>query len=367
MRFMHADTVLLRSTAAKSAVEGSGLFQKVAESPPFALYRLQEFSSHLAEVVTMPISVRPLKNWMNDSFSWFRTRSKFRSSLPVYGAAKELTAASTATAVREKRLERHYMHFETDAIGAPHLIKVAWHPRWKLRSAGELYLAGPGFMLVVPQGRDIILEFGHTGIGYAGMVATIVSFAIILFLLIRRGKYRNSAHLNPPHPAFGHLSPLGPVGPEGEGNTNELEQNRGKSLPLFLSWAAIALACLWFATQSPEKVYMRGHAALQARHNAEAAEMFQRAFNRRRQPAKKEEALFWLAKATQLAGNKEESLKRYLQLVESYHGYWVPESLYNCVALGRDLGQSAKVESCVVRLKEEYPNSSWTGKLGEFK
>jgi tetratricopeptide (TPR) repeat protein len=256
------------------------------------------------------------------------------------------------------------MHFETDAISKPHLIKTAWHPRWKLRSAGEIYIAGPGFMLVVPQERDIILEYGHTKIGYAGMAATVVSFAVILFLLIRRGKYRNSPHPPPNLPLEGRgtkvsLPPLQGEGRGGDGVT--------KHLPVLLSWTAIALTCLWFATQSPEKVYMRGHAALQNGHNAEAAELFQRAFNRRRQPAKKEEALFWCAKATQLAGNKEDALKRYLQLVESYHGYWVPESLYACVVLGRDLGQSAKVESCVARLKEEYPNSSWTGKLGELK
>jgi TolA-binding protein len=140
-----------------------------------------------------------------------------------------------------------------------------------------------------------------------------------------------------------------------------------KHLPVFLSWTAIALACLWFATQTPEKVYMLGHKAMQAGRNAEAATLFTRAFERRRSPAKKEEALFWLAKTTQLAGQKEESLKRYLHLVENYHGFWVPESLYNCVMLGREVGQSAGVESCGARLKEEYPNNSWTGKLGEIR
>jgi TolA-binding protein len=142
---------------------------------------------------------------------------------------------------------------------------------------------------------------------------------------------------------------------------------RLKHLPVYLSWAAIALVCLWFATQSPEKLYMRGHAAFQAGRNAEAAELFQRAFNRRRQPAKKEEALFWCAKAHQLAGHKEEAAQRYLELADNYHGYWVPESLYMYLLLTKGTDQKNRAEAFVTRLKEEYPNNSWTGKLEELQ
>ncbi|MDD2307951.1 MAG: 6-pyruvoyl-tetrahydropterin synthase-related protein [Desulfuromonadaceae bacterium] len=339
MRFMHADTVLLRSKAAQSAVEKCGLFQKVAEAPPFALYRLREFSSSLAEVVTGTVRSRPIKGWMDDAFAWFRTRSRFGSYLPVYGAGATISTAPVATAVREVQLERHRMHFETDAVGKAHLIKMAWHPRWQLRSAGELFIAGPGFMLVVPQERDIILEYGHTTTGYAGMAATAIAAAVLLLFWLRRRK--------------------SPAPVTGTGIKN-------RSVPFIAYMVVIALACLWFATQTPEKAYMLGHKALQAGRHDEAATQFQSAFKRRHAPAKKEEALFWLAKAEQLAGHKEEALKRYLELVDNYHGFWVPESLYSCVLLGRETGQGTNVEQYAVRLKEEYPNSSWTGKLKEM-
>jgi hypothetical protein len=41
MNLLHTDTLLLRSRQAKAAIESSGLFDKLAEAPPFALYRLQ--------------------------------------------------------------------------------------------------------------------------------------------------------------------------------------------------------------------------------------------------------------------------------------------------------------------------------------
>ena len=359
MRFLHADTVLLRSDVAKKAVEECGEFLKVAESPPFALYRLKEFSSHLAEVVTVPISVRPLKGWMDDSFGWFRIRSRFNSSLPVYGAAGGLTAALAATDVKEIQLERHRMHFETTSIGKPHLIKVSWHPRWKLRSAGSLFFAGPGFMLVVPQERDIILDFGHTTTGYAGMAASVVSFAVILFLFssVRLTTCKTSK------------SPLAHRERVAEGQVRGIRQgvqvrrNYTEHLPVFLSWAAIALACLWFATQTPDRAYKLAHTAMKAGRPDEASGLFQRAFERRRSPGKKEDALFWLAKSKELAGHRVEAMKLYLELAENYHGYWVPESLYTYLLLARISGQAAGVESYAKRLREEYPNSTWTGKL----
>ena len=340
MRFLHADTVLLRSAAAKSAVEHSGLFLKIAEAPPFALYRLREFSSHLAEAVSGPIKNRPVEGWMDDAFEWFRTRSRFGSYLPVYGAATAASGAPAAAAVREVRLERNRLHFATDVVGTAHLIKMAWHPRWKLRSAGELCFAGPGFMLVIPQEPDIILEYGHTTIGYAGMAATVSAVAMLLFFWFRRGK--------------------APVLLPDAGAKN-------RSVPFIAYMAAIALACLWFATQTPERAYNRAFVALQAGRTDEAAILFERAFKRRRPPIKKEEALFWLAKTNQLAGHKEEALNRYLELAASFHGFWVPESLYTCVQLGRETGQEAKVEPCAARLLEEYPKSSWAGKLKDLK
>lgn len=353
LRFLHADSLLLRSTAAKNAIEKSGLFHNVAVSPPFALYRLRDFSGALAEVVTQPIRNRPLKGWMDDSFGWFRIRSKFRAYLPVYGAKSELTASSTSPAVREKRLERQYMHFETDAVGKPHLVRMTWHPRWKLKSAGELYLAGTGFMLVVPHERNIILEYGHTAIGYAGMTATAMSVCILSFFWLRR---KISTHQ--PFPLHG-LS----THPQGAGSNRDGAGPIIKRVPFFLYLTAVTLSCVWFATQTPEKIYMRGHKVMQTGRNDEAAALFQRAFERRRPPAKKEEALFWLAKAKELAGQKEEAMIRYRELADNYHGYWVPESLYRYAQLGRDSGQRARVEPYAKRLFEEYPNNLWTGKL----
>lgn len=347
MNFLHADTVLLRSAVARQAVESSGLFEKTAESLPFAVYRLRHFDSQLASVVSQPIRIRPEHDWMNDAFAWFRTRSRFSAYLPVYGAPESLANAQTAGAtpkVTVRVLDRYALEFETTALGRPHLIKMAWHPRWHLRSRGELFKAGPGFMLVVPEEPTIRLEYGHTAVGMLGILASgTAALGLLVYILLGRRL----------------LAPLA-AGPS-------LARQGGSYLPLLAAWLVMVAAGLWYATGAPERVYSRAWESMRANRYAEAAADFLLAYERRRPQAKKEEALFWLAKSSELAGRSDEAAARYRELVENYHGYWVPESLYTLVVLDKVTAGKIRAEAYAVRLREEYPNNQWAQKLDNVK
>lgn len=342
MNLLHADTVLLRSQKAKAAIEASGLFDRQAEAPPFALYKLRGFDSRLIEIVRRPMRLRPLKDWMQDAFAWFRTRSRFDAYLPVYGevALDQLPVPAAANAARAVSLSRHEMRFETDAVGSPHLIKIAYHPRWQLQSKGQLALAGPGYMLVIPQEREIRLVYGHTLVGKLGMAATAAA-ALVALLVLRRRRLA----LRAPAPA-GARKPWRPA---------------------LIAWLALLAAGFYFGTRSPERVYNLAWEDMRANRYAQASELFVRAYAMRRPPAKKEEALFWLAKSSELAGLREQAKARYLELTQHYHGYWLPESLYTYVQLETQDGHAAQVAPLAARLREEYPGNKWMLKLDELK
>lgn len=337
MNFLHADTALLRSTTAKQALEVSGLFDKIAESPPFALYRLKNFDSHLAQVVTQPLSIRTGQDWMQDAFAWFRNRKRFDAYLPVYGAKLPAAAvASTASLVREIQLSRDELVFETDAIGQPHLIKVAYHPRWQLVSKGSLHIAGPGFMLVVPQEKEIHLVYGHTLVGKMGIAATLAAGAFILFFLWWQVT-RSASPVAVQAIAVGWRS----------------------WLPIVAGWLLLGLAGAYFSVRSPERAYLQGWELMNVNQHLLASEKFQRAYELRRPPAKKEEALFWLAKSSEQAGRLADAKMRYRELFEHYHGYWVPESMYTYVMLEEKDGNHAQAAPVRERLRDEFPNNPW--------
>jgi hypothetical protein len=344
MNFLHADTLLLRSSKAKGAVEASGLFEKVVESAPFSLYRLKRFSSHLIQVVAQPIRVWPMHDWMQDAFEWFRTRSQFDAFLPVFGAAVAATDKRSADApARVKQLSRHRMMFETEAVGQPHLIKIAYHPRWHLVSKGTLQIAGPGFMLVVPQEGEIQLDYGLTSVGTVGMFATL---GCLLYLVLFSWRME-------PRPASVTISVI--PSPARLWRWSALAAN----------WVALGLLGAYLWLSSPERHYNAAWDAMRTHQYDEASAQFAHAYKLRRPPAKKEEALFWLAKATELAGHRAEAKNHYHELIERYRGYWLPESLYIANQLERLDGRIAEAEALARRLRGEYSGNKWTQKLDE--
>lgn len=341
MNFLHADTLLLRSDIAKMAIEESGLFEKIAESAPFSLYRLKHFTSQLIQVIDQPIRVRPMNDWMQDAFVWFRTPSQFNAFLPVFGeivpAADRRTSQSAPLV---KLLSRHRMTFATEAVGQPHIIKISYHPRWHLISKGTLQIAGPGFMLVVPHEREIQLEYGHTRIGTFGIFATLSCLLYLALFSWRIGA---------------RSSPMISVRPDPAG--------LWCWTPVAAGWLTLVLLSAYFWLNSPERLYNSAWVYMRDERYEEASAQFERAYILRSPPAKKEEALFWLAKSNELAGHRVEAKKYYRELVERYHGYWVPESLYIASQLEHLDGYSTEAEAMIRRLREEYPDNKWTQNL----
>lgn len=341
MNALHTDGLLLRSAKAKAAIEASGLFVPVATSPPFALYRLRNFDSKLVQVLGQPVNWRPKDDWMQDAFAWFKTRSRFDAYQPVYGAPVTIKEGPppSGTAVAVKALTRQEMVFETEAVGYPHLIKIAYHPRWELASRGSLRIAAPGFMLVVPEEKEIRLVYGHTLVGKIGMAAT-SGVALLLCWIAYRRLRRTKAHAEAVAP-----------------------HERWRAWPVLLTWSMLIGIGTYVAIRSPERVYSRGWEAMRAGRHLDASADFAQAYAMRRPLAKREEALFWWAKSSELAGKFDEAVERYKLLADGYHGYWVPESIHQLVILKRRNGHAADVEPYIARMREEYPGNRWTLQL----
>ena len=353
MNSLHSDTLLLRSKGAQAAIEASGLFEKTMASAPFAVYKLKKFDSQLAQVVTQPLRVLPKHEWMQDSFAWFRTRSRFEAYQPIYSdSAPKYTQVLNAPppAVRQIQLSRHKMVFETEAIGQPHLVKIAYHPRWHLLSKGTLSIAAPGYLLVIPEEKEIRLEYGHTVVGIVGIVASSSAILYVLFLAWQRVKSRR----------------VRPVKSEIKGQKIQPEAHGGvlRWLPLLTAWGLLAAGGFYIARNAPEKIYNLGWDAMRANKFEEAGAYFNQAYKLRRPPSKKEEALFWSAKASEQGGKRDEAKARYRELAESYHGFWLPEALFTLIQLESQDGNGKSTEKYARVLREEYPSSHWAISLG---
>lgn len=127
--------------------------------------------------------------------------------------------------------------------------------------------------------------------------------------------------------------------------------------------AALMGMAVWLHLHNPERLYSGAWELMRVGRYAEAADGFDDAFAARSSDAKKEEALFWSAKASEEAGRRDEALKRYGQLAAGYHGYWLPEALFTQWQLARASGQTAQAKTAQDRLLSEFPNDRWTQRM----
>ncbi|OIQ63167.1 hypothetical protein GALL_552940 [mine drainage metagenome] len=102
---------------------------------------------------------------------------------------------------------------------------------------------------------------------------------------------------------------------------------------------------------------------MRANQFAQAADGFDQAYAARQSDAKKEEALFWSAKASEQAGQRDAALQRYRELTRAYHGYWLPEALYTQSHLAQTAGLAAEAQAARQRLLQEFPNDRWAQRL----
>jgi len=140
------------------------------------------------------------KTWKRDFYEWFKNREAL--DIPVvYVADKEagMFQVKTEDATRPPRVPLHLpsytikekigeesIEFETTLITHPHIIRVSYHPNWKVEGARGPYLVAPSFMLVYPTENNVRLTFSK---GYIGEGITVIGIIVIIgYLVYRRGQ-----------------------------------------------------------------------------------------------------------------------------------------------------------------------------------
>jgi hypothetical protein len=74
--------------------------------------------------------------------------------------------------------------FDVDRPGVPVLVKVSYFPNWKVSGAQGPWRATPNFMVVVPEGNHVDLQYGWTPVDL-GSIALTLGGIVLLILLFR--------------------------------------------------------------------------------------------------------------------------------------------------------------------------------------
>lgn len=335
MQLLYSNEILTRSLESQTAIESSSLFKTIAIAPPFKAYRLKSFSSKLVSLVDLPLASASRQHWMKHSFDWFKSFPNI-NVWPVYTEDKNLEnrpfkTTQTAT-ISKLQLEREKITFTTNQLHQPHLIKIAYHPRWKLRSKGQIYLAAPGYLLVIPESNPVQLVYGKTLTGIVGLWVSIATAGlIILFFLFK----------------FTHFYSL-----------TKFDFCYKKALVIWLGLMLLIASYSYYS--DPERIYKQGWQQMNNGDYIAAARYFDRIIDKRRGRAQQEEVLFWAAKAYEQAGNQKLAMQRYQKLLDEFNGYWLPESIYTLAELHERGGNQKKAHHLRVLLKTRFTKNRFS-------
>lgn len=166
-------------------------FEKQFED--YEIYRLTgNDGSYVVPLACEPVLYKD-RNWKMDFYEWFKDNDRNKTHL-VYvkdpspqdqarfrGRLIDHPRASIVESIKPEEIV-----FNTNLIGYPHLIKISYHPNWRVEGADRIYLISPSFMLVYPNQKQVRLVFGKSVYNYAGEVLSLLGVIAVFFAKKRK-------------------------------------------------------------------------------------------------------------------------------------------------------------------------------------
>ncbi len=171
----------------KEALDATPAFRKRLDIQPYALYDVVPGDGAYVN----PLPYQPMVAVNADrkrlAYDWLQ-RPDWLDVPLIFPSGRQATPAGTLPfhslddapskvplsgrcRVKETIREQE-IRFETDCPERPHLVKVSYHPKWRVEGADTIYLASPAFMVIYPTTGSVRLRFGNRWPDYVGWVAT---------------------------------------------------------------------------------------------------------------------------------------------------------------------------------------------------
>jgi hypothetical protein len=195
LELFNVKEVIAVTDKVKTALASSAGYREEGEIGPYKIFQVRQGSGQYV----VPLRHQPVVvtdgDWKRLAYEWFQKPEWLdvpllfaragepspEAVLPFRGLEEAPEKRSFSPECRVKdALSNEEVQFETDCPGRPHLIKISYHPKWRVEGADRIYLVSPAFMLVYPTDRHVRLVFGNRWPDYAGRAATAVGIVWLL-------------------------------------------------------------------------------------------------------------------------------------------------------------------------------------------
>jgi len=201
LRLFNVSHLILAEPESRKAAWNNSSYIPVLKQGPFEVFAVKGNSNTYVE----PLKYRPVlisgPDFRKPFYSWFRSGNN--DVFLVYDkqpgpTEKALFLSTSATEPLDSvknplksMINQNEILIEQATPGHPLVIKVSYHPNWKVDGADKIYPVSPGFMLVYPTSGKIRLYYGSSFVEHLGQWVSLATlFAFIISVINRHFKAR---------------------------------------------------------------------------------------------------------------------------------------------------------------------------------
>ncbi|HWR58825.1 MAG TPA: 6-pyruvoyl-tetrahydropterin synthase-related protein [Thermodesulfovibrionales bacterium] len=364
---------IVRSNVVKGELKKYPEFALRESSGPYEVY---ELTTNEDRYVT-PLRYEPVlyetRNWKAVSYKWFKNSALNNVHIAFAESSdgedlktfKKIirgddleplpqTPVDNGCAVKEK-ISEETIDIKTDCLHRPLLVKVSYHPRWKVEGAKKIYLASPAFMLIFPERENVTMRFSNTRVEYAGNVMSVTGLLVVLLSL---PVFRNTSLRTRPALIATRME-------EGFRNTGFFKSiaNNGTKIMAVIVSTTIILAAVLVAVKRlnyPDRLFSEGLALYSKKNYAEARSVFGRLIRKQPVSTFARDASFLHAISYYLEGDHKRAIEAFKRLVMDFpESSSVAEVYYHMGLSYSGLNDKDRARETFNFLISAHPDKQW--------
>lgn len=199
LKLFNVSHLILAEPESRKAAWNSNSYIPVLKQGPFEVFAVKGNNNTYVE----PLKYRPVlisgPDFRKPFYSWFRNANN--DVFLVYDkqpGPKEKTLFLSTSASEplepvkhplKSKISQNEILIDQATPGHPLVIKVSYHPNWKVEGADKIYPASPGFMLIYPTSTKVRLYYGPSSVEQTGQWASLLTlFVVVASVMIRHFK-----------------------------------------------------------------------------------------------------------------------------------------------------------------------------------
>lgn len=187
---------IVRSEKVKIEIQNFSEYQFLTKIGEIEIYELTTNKNQYVIVPDYEPLVYAGDDWKNFFYEWFKDYNLL--DVPIISSNERVGNFNTvenlhsvqmvpldAECFVNEEILNEEVRFTTNCIGQPHIVRISYHPNWKVEGADEIHLVSPSFMLVIPEEREVRMWYGKSWIDILGCILTLAGVVFLVYTFLR--------------------------------------------------------------------------------------------------------------------------------------------------------------------------------------